>query len=1129
MKSSSPQVLNVNQILRGQNQILTLLSTGQSLASVLDVLIKSLEAQLPGTRGSILLADEAVQYLNLVSGASLPEPYQAALQKVPIGPESGICGTAAYINDLVISEDIATDPRCTSFRDLALANDLRSAWSTPIRNTEGKVVGTLCLYFHTPRLPSEQEIEVTKHAAFLAGIAIQFKQAETLRKQSEKDLQRAQKNSARLGRLLDNSFNEIFVVDAETLKFVQVNYGARQNLGYTIEELSGMTPMDIVPDYSPEDFQELFRPLQEKTQDIITLRGRHRRKDGSFYPVEVRLQLMHDEKPPVFLAVVEDITERKHIEQKLSFVEHGVEYAADGAFWLELNGARFVYVNSKACKSLGYTREELLNMTVFDIDPDFSKEGFPEYMKVFRKEKNLIFETRHQRKDGTIFPVEINSHYVVYEGKEYSVAFSRDITERKKADLLIHGHTQILEMLGTGKELTEILNTITQFGEALCEDLVCAILLLDPDTQKMHYVSAPNLPKGYTEALDGFEIGPEVPSCGNAAYHNKVVIVEDIESDPLWKPYLPVARQYGIQACWSIPIRNSLAEVLGTFSFIPHTQRKPTEKETEIINSLAHQAGIAVERKQVERKMQFIHDGISRAGDQAFWVNWKTARFVYVNAATCKSLGYTEKELLTMTPFDVDVEAKAENWPLHQEEMVREKTITFESVQKRKDGSTFPVELTSHLTEYEGEKFIITFGRDITRRKKDEKEIIQARDSAEKANQAKSLFLSRMSHELRTPMNAILGFSQIMDLDPEEKLDSQYRENIQHILKAGHHLKLLIDEVLDLSVVESGNFELALENIPVGPVIREIITQMEPLRKTNEISISTTNLTETEHVIRADLMRFKQILINLISNGIKYNRRGGTLAISVIDNPDQTVSIRIQDTGEGIPEEKMADLYEPFNRLNFEYGDIEGTGIGLNIAQELVNAMNGTIAVESVVGQGSTFVVTFPGGESPAPPSAPNPPSGTFAGNNLEPRNDPSADQGEGDLSSSVAEPEVKPLDIFYIEDHPTNLHLVENIISIRPHYSLRAAETAEQGLEMIQADPPDIILMDIRLPGIDGFEAFQRLRNNPQTRSIPVVAITAHAMTSDIRKAIKMGFEAYLTKPLDIVQFFQTLDKFGR
>lgn len=391
---------------------------------------------------------------------------------------------------------------------------------------------------------------------------------------------------------------------------------------------------------------------------------------------------------------------------------------------------------------------------------------------------------------------------------------------------------------------------------------------------------------------------------------------------------------------------------------------------------------------------------------------------------------------------------------------------------------------------------------DITSTKKTEESLVQAKIEAEKANSAKSEFLSRMSHELRTPLNAILGFAQIMDLNTTKKLDEGNQENIQHILKAGQHLKLLIDEVLDLSLVESGKIELAPENVPVGPVIQEIISQMEPLRESFGVRIVTENLADAEHAIWVDKMRFKQTMINLISNAIKYNREKGIVSIS-LDNQPEAIAIRVRDTGVGIPQERMDDLFEPFNRLNYEFGDIEGTGIGLSITKQLVAQMNGAIEVESKVGGGSCFTISFPRGKIISP----------------EPETTIGLDR------PLESHPETEPVQILYIEDNPANIEVVEKFLELRSNFSLQVAENAELGVMRAKISQPQVILMDLRLPGMDGFEAFKELNRYPQTKAIPVVALTAHAKQSDIDKALNMGFRAYITKPIEITSFFKTID----
>lgn len=398
--------------------------------------------------------------------------------------------------------------------------------------------------------------------------------------------------------------------------------------------------------------------------------------------------------------------------------------------------------------------------------------------------------------------------------------------------------------------------------------------------------------------------------------------------------------------------------------------------------------------------------------------------------------------------------------------------------------------------------YITADSMDITELKQFQETLIKSQEDAEKANQAKSEFLSRMSHELRTPLNAILGFAQIMDLNTTKKLDEGNRENTQHILKAGQHLKLLIDEVLDLSLVESGEIKLELENVPAGPVIQEIISQFEPLRKSFGVRIVTENLSDAEHTIWVDRMRFKQILINLVSNAIKYNRVKGIVSISVETQPE-AIAIRVRDTGVGIPQEKMDDLFEPFNRLNYEFGDIEGTGIGLNITKQLVSMMNGTLAVESKVGEGSCFTVSFPRGKNIS----------------LEPEPLHDLDRPQ------ESHPEAEPVQILYIEDNPVNIEVVEKFLELRPNFSFQSAENAELGVMRAKTTRPQLIFMDLRLPGMDGFAAFKKLNQDPQTKAIPVVALTAHAKHSDIDKALNMGFQAYITKPVEITKFFNTID----
>lgn len=391
---------------------------------------------------------------------------------------------------------------------------------------------------------------------------------------------------------------------------------------------------------------------------------------------------------------------------------------------------------------------------------------------------------------------------------------------------------------------------------------------------------------------------------------------------------------------------------------------------------------------------------------------------------------------------------------------------------------------------------------DITERKTAERALIAARQEAERANKAKSEFLSRMSHELRTPMNAILGFSQLLEM---EKLDELHLKYIKEIKNAGVHLLALIDDVLDLAKIESGRIDLKLEAVALAPLLEECLalTKLQAARQ----AIVMTHSDCTGTVLHADRIRLKQVLINLLSNAIKFNRNGGKVHIDCSRSKYSSFArIQVTDTGKGIAAGKMLELFQPFNRLDAAYSGIDGTGIGLYLTRQLVESMHGRIGVDSKQDQGSTFWFEMPIDSLPEhfatpvnlPPAAPVP------------------------LSSPHNEQV-----IVYVEDNQANAELIKQLMNHRPQTRLLTAFTPEYGLELIQRHQPDLILLDINLPGMSGFEVLNRIRQLPACAATPVIAVTARAMPDDIEIGLKAGFAAYLTKPLDIEQFLKTIDSF--
>ncbi|MGJ7918642.1 ATP-binding protein [Massilia sp. LXY-6] len=381
-------------------------------------------------------------------------------------------------------------------------------------------------------------------------------------------------------------------------------------------------------------------------------------------------------------------------------------------------------------------------------------------------------------------------------------------------------------------------------------------------------------------------------------------------------------------------------------------------------------------------------------------------------------------------------------------------------------------------------------------------ELELAIDEARNANQAKSAFLSSMSHELRTPLNAILGFAQILASDKLPTTPAQKTEFAGHILKSGRHLLTLINEVLDLAKVEAGALTLSMEPVGLAEVLAECRAMIEPLAAARGIRVAFP-----EHVaaqVAADRTRLKQVLLNLLSNAVKYNREGGAVTLECAACGPDRLCLSVVDTGMGLRPDQVAALFQPFNRLGQENGVQEGTGIGLVFTKRLVELMKGEIGVTSSPGAGSTFWIELSAAAPLAQPEAP-------------------AEPGAG--QPAAAAHGAAPRLILYIEDNPANLRLVQEIVGFRADLRLLAAPDGHAGLALAHTHRPAIVLMDLNLPGMGGFDVLAQLRRDPDTAHIPVIALTANAMPRDIERGLSAGFARYLTKPIDIEQFNEAID----
>jgi signal transduction histidine kinase/ActR/RegA family two-component response regulator len=391
---------------------------------------------------------------------------------------------------------------------------------------------------------------------------------------------------------------------------------------------------------------------------------------------------------------------------------------------------------------------------------------------------------------------------------------------------------------------------------------------------------------------------------------------------------------------------------------------------------------------------------------------------------------------------------------------------------------------------------------------------VEAKEEAERANRSKSEFLSSMSHELRTPLNAILGFTQLLNTDPESPLTEKQVDATEQVLKSGDHLLNLIDKVLDLAAIESGRVTLDITVQDPRPIIENCTAIARNLSGQKGLTFYDRTTGWKLPEISIDETRFRQVLLNLLSNAVKYNRDDGTVTISVSEGAQKSLRISIADSGRGIAKGKQALLFQPFSRLGLENSDITGTGIGLTITKDLVEAMGGTIGFQSALDFGSTFWLEFPivSGELSMKDHCKESASASVSA--------PTSTTLSSDISPRTAHT------VLCVEDDPSSLKLLETILERIPNTNILSAHTGELGIDLAEIHHPDVILLDINLPGISGIEVLKRLKSSPASSTIPVIALTARASRADRERGLEAGFENYLTKPINVEEVTSAVKK---
>ncbi len=942
---------------------------------------------------------------------------------------------------------------------------------------------------------------------------------------TSKDLQRAIVNSA--------TFSSI-ATDAKGI--IQLfNVGAERMLGYAVSDVLGkMTPADasdpleviargktlsieFATPIAP-GFESLVYKASRGIEDIYELT--YIRKDGLRLPAVVSVTALRDEQNVIigYLLIGTDNTARKQAEEALrragalqSAIFNSTNFSSIAT---DAKGVIQIF-NVGAERMLGYTAAEVMNkITPADIsDPQeviarakaLSVElatpitpGFEAL--VFKASRGIedIYELTYIRKDGSRFPAVV-SVTALRDAKEVIIGYlliGTDNTARKQAEEAL---------LRAGALQSAIFNSAN--FSSIATDAKGVIQIFNVGAERM---------LGYTAAEVMNKITPaDISDPKEVIARAKTLSVE------LGTPITPGFEALVFKASRGIEDIYELTYIRKDGSRFPAVVSVTALRDAQslIIGYLLIGTDNTA-RKQIEeermkldqrlREQQFYTRSLFESNIDAIMTTDPQGIITDVNKQMEALSGCTRDELIG-APFKNTFTDPEQAEASIKQVLAEGKLTNYELTARSRDGKETVVSYNA-TTFYDRDRRlqgVFAAARDVTERKRLD-QVLQERNvqlqaamvEAERANRAKSDFLSSMSHELRSPLNAILGFAQLMGTASQAPTPNQ-KESIDQILQAGWHLLKLINEILDLAKIESGKLSMSLESVSLEEIMSECKNMVEGQAQKRGLQMIFPQF-DVPFYVHADRTRLKQILINFLSNAIKYNRPHGSVEVMCVANSPGRIRISIKDTGLGLPPEKLALLFQPFNRLGQESSGEEGTGIGLVVAKQLIELMGGVVGVESTVGKGSEFwcelmvAARSQFAVASGKPSAPVPtrvPKGT------------------------------KIRSLLYVEDNPANMKLVEQLIERRPDIKMLTAVNGILGVKLAQKNLPDVILMDINLPDISGIEALKILLTDPATANIPVIALSANAMPHDIQKGLSAGFFGYLTKPIKVDEFMDTLN----